>query len=492
MPTLEPSPETIADRKNQSADKRGQSGIPSLDRLLRAPGLEQLQQRTGRQLVLEEARAELAQLRQRLSSGGATATNEADAADLDDLAARIEARVGAALQMSLRPVFNLTGTILHTNLGRAPLAEEAIDAMATVARGAANVEFDLSKGRRGDRDDHVEDWLCRLTGAEAATVVNNNAAAVLLLLNTLANRKEVPVSRGELIEIGGAFRIPEIMRRAGCRLVEVGTTNRTHLRDFTEALTQRTGCLMKVHTSNYVVQGFTAEVSDEDLAALAHENGLPYMVDLGAGALTDMAALGLPHETTVSETLAKGADLVSFSGDKLLGGPQAGLIAGRADLIAKVKKNPMKRALRVDKVTMAALAATLRLYAQPETLQAKLPTLRLLTRPVADIQAMAERIAPALQQALGDGVAVEITPCTGQIGSGSLPVESLDSVALALRPKAAKGSGAALKRLAAAFRGLPCPVLGRISDDALQFDLRCLEAGDDEAAWLAQMEDLRP
>ena len=489
MPTLKPNPDTVAHQKSRCDDKHPQQEIPSLDRLLRAPELQQLQARAGRQLVLEEARAELTQLRQRLSGTNANSTEETS---LDHLAAQIEARVGAALRMSLRPVFNLTGTVLHTNLGRAPLAEEAIEAMAKAARGAVNVEFDLAKGRRGDRDDHVEDWLCRLTGAEAATVVNNNAAAVLLLLNTRANRREVPVSRGELIEIGGAFRIPNIMRRAGCRLVEVGTTNRTHLRDFTEALTSRTGCLMKVHTSNYIVQGFTAEVSDEDLAGLAHENDLPYMVDLGAGALIDMAALGLPYETTVSETLAKGADLVSFSGDKLLGGPQAGLIAGRADLIAKIKKNPMKRALRVDKVTMAALAATLRLYAQPDTLRAKLPTLRLLSRPVAEIQAMAERIAPALRLTLGDGFQVTITPSKGQIGSGSLPVESLQSVALALRPCTTKGSGAALKRLAAAFRTLPRPVLGRITDDALHFDLRCLEDGGDEAAWLAQIADLRP
>jgi L-seryl-tRNA(Ser) seleniumtransferase len=478
-------------RRNKATDQARQPGhgdIPSLDRLLRTPALEQLQARGGRQLVLEEARAELGQLRQNLNNSGAAA----DDVSLDGLAERVEARVGAALQMSLRPVFNLTGTILHTNLGRAPLAEEAIEAMAKVARGAANVEFDLAKGRRGDRDDHVEDWLCRLTGAEAATVVNNNAAAVLLMLNTLANRREVPVSRGELIEIGGAFRIPEIMRRAGCRLVEVGTTNRTHLHDFADALTPRTGIVMKVHTSNYVVQGFTAEVSDGDLAALARENGLPYMVDLGSGSLIDMAALGLPHETTVRETLEKGADLVSFSGDKLLGGPQAGLIAGRADLIAKIKKNPMKRALRVDKVTMAALAATLRLYAQPEKLTARLPTLRLLTRPIGDIQAMAERIAPALRQSLGDGTIVEIAPCTGQIGSGSLPVEILHSVALSLRPNtAAKKTGAALKRLAAAFRALPIPVLGRITDDALHFDLRCLEAGEGEQAWLAQLADLR-
>ncbi len=466
-----------------SKRSKDQSDIPSLDRLLREPGLQQLRDRTGRQLVLDEARAELNQLRRRRGQG------KDEDAGIDHLARRIEARVGAALQMSLQPVFNLTGTILHTNLGRAPLAEEAIEAMAAVARGATNLEFDLGRGRRGDRDDHVEDWLCRLTGAEAATVVNNNAAAVLLMLNTLANRREVPVSRGELIEIGGAFRIPEIMRRAGCRLVEVGTTNRTHLKDFTEAVGRRTGALMKVHTSNYVVQGFTAEVADQDLAALARQHGLPYMVDLGSGSLIDMAALGLPPETTVRETLAQGADLVSFSGDKLLGGPQAGLIAGRADLITKLKRNPMKRALRVDKVTMAALAATLRLYAQPETLQAKLPTLRLLTRPLAEIQAAAERLCPALQKTLGDQARVGIQPCSGQIGSGSLPVESLDSVALVISPSTGRrGTGGALKRLATAFRALPVPVLGRIAGDALHFDLRCLE---DETAWLGQLPELR-
>lgn len=465
-----------------------QSSIPSLDRLLRQPEMAQLLARTGRQLVVEEARAELDRLRAGLAHG-AHGQNQGLKANssLEGLAQRIEARVAGVLQMSLRPVFNLTGTILHTNLGRAPLADEAIAAMTKVAGGAANLEFDLAKGKRGDRDDHVENWLCRLTGAEAATVVNNNAAAVLLMLNTLANRREVPVSRGELIEIGGAFRLPEIMRRAGCRLVEVGTTNRTHPKDFSEAMTPRTGTLMKVHTSNYVVQGFAAEVSDRNLADLAHQHGLPYIVDLGAGALIEMRQLGLPHETTVQETLARGADLVSFSGDKLLGGPQAGLIAGRANFIAKLKKNPLKRALRVDKVTMAALAATLRLYADPDALREKLPTLRLLNRPVAEIAAAAERLAPVLRKRLPDGMAVTITLCKGQIGSGSLPVESLDSVALSISPPTGRGAGGALKRLAAAFRALPVPVLGRIGGDALHLDLRCLE---DEAAWLAQLPNL--
>jgi len=457
------------------------NAIPSLDKLLRHEILAQLIERHGRSLVVEESRAELDHQRALILQGKIDTTNT------EHLTQRIEARVGATLQMSLQPVFNLTGTVLHTNLGRAPLAEEAIEAMTAVARGSANLEFDLLKGKRGDRDDHVEDWLCRLTGAEAATVVNNNAAAVLLMLNTLANRKEVPVSRGELIEIGGSFRMPEIMRRAGCRLVEVGTTNRTHLSDFAGSISQRTGTLLKVHTSNYVVQGFTADVADGALAKLARDHNLPYIVDLGSGALINMEVLGLPHETTVQETLANGADLVSFSGDKLLGGPQAGLIAGRADLIGKLKKNPMKRALRIDKVTLAGLAATLRLYANPDTLRSRLPTLRLLSRPVDDIRAVAERLCPVLQDRLGNKMTVAILQCHGQIGSGALPVENLESVALSIRP-AGRPSGGTLKHLAAAFRALPVPVLGRISENALNFDLRCLE---EETVWTTQLSELQ-
>ena len=458
--------------------------VPSVDRVLNMPGVAALAEIHGRQPATDAVRAVIDASRAAIQEEG-----EAVLAGLDEsaLTTHIGAHLDAAAAPSLRLVFNLTGTVLHTNLARAPLPAEAIAAM-TEAAGAANLEYDLTTGKRGDRDSHLDKLLVELTGAEAATVVNNNAAAVLLVLNTLAMRKEVLVSRGELIEIGGAFRLPEIMRRAGCRLVEVGTTNRTHPKDFSEAMTPRTGTLMKVHTSNYVVQGFAAEVSDRNLADLAHQHGLPYIVDLGAGALIEMRQLGLPHETTVQETLARGADLVSFSGDKLLGGPQAGLIAGRADLIAKLKKNPLKRALRVDKVTMAALAATLCLYANPNALREKLPTLRLLSRPVAEIAAAAERLAPVLRKRLPDGMAVTITPCKGQIGSGSLPVESLDSVALSISPPTGRGAGGALKRLAAAFRALPVPVLGRIGGDALHLDLRCLE---DEAAWLAQLPKLR-
>ena len=464
-------------------DAPRQAALPSVDRLLQQPSLAALCDRVGRELVLSQVRAVLGELRQQLGTGAACSTPIAE-----DIAKTVASRTDDLLRPSLRSVFNLTGTVLHTNLGRAPLPEEAIAAMTAVARGASNLEFDLDTGRRGDRDSHLESWICRLTGAEAATVVNNNAAAVLLVLNALTADREVPVSRGELIEIGGAFRMPDIMARAGCKLVEVGTTNRTHLRDFAQAIGEQTAALMKVHTSNYVVQGFTAEVAEPDLAGLAHEHGLPFIVDLGAGSLIDLTPYGLPPEPTVQRTLAQGADLVTFSGDKLLGGPQAGLIAGRAELVAAVKKNPMKRAMRLDKVTIAALEAVLRLYADPERLIERLPTLRLLAAKAPEIRARADRLRPAVARALDNRIAVSVEDCRSQIGSGALPVDRLDSAALVLRPvDGGKGSGRRLETLAAALRGLPVPVVGRIADDALWLDLRCLE---DEAGFLAQLDRL--
>ena len=462
--------------------RAAQAAVPSVDRVIRLTPLRPLIEVHGRAVVTIAARAVLAELRQALGDEGEAAL--AGAGD-DAVVARIADHVAAMVAPTLGPVFNLTGTVLHTNLGRAPLPIEAIEAVTAVAEGASNLEFDLKTGRRGDRDAHLEGWLCRLTGAEAATVVNNNAAAVLLTLNSLALRKEVPLSRGELIEIGGAFRMPDIMKRAGCKLIEVGTTNRTHLADYAGAISGRTALVMKVHTSNYAVEGFTAAVEVPELARLADEKGLALIVDLGSGMLVPLKRYGLPHEPTAAETLAQGADIVTFSGDKLLGGPQAGIIAGRADLIARIKRNPMKRAMRVDKMTIAALAAVLRLYADPERLVERLPALRLLARPIEDIEASASRLRPVLAGPLAAIAEVDIVPCQSQIGSGALPVDRLPSVALSIRPAAAKrGAGAQLRRLTQAFRALPVPVIGRVQDGALILDLRCLE---DEATFVDQI-----
>ena len=461
-----------------------QASLPSVDRILGLAPIVALVEAHGRAVVTTGVRAVLAQLREIIGD------NTGSPPDLSDktISRRVALMVEAEARPSLRPVFNLTGTVLHTNLGRAMLPQIAIDAVAEIAMGASNLEFDLETGKRGDRDSHLEDLVCTLAGCEAATVVNNNAAAVLLVLNALALRKQVPVSRGELIEIGGAFRMPDIMARAGCKLIEVGTTNRTHAPDFEGAMGPKTAMIMKVHTSNYVVEGFTASVPEKKLAEIAHAHDVPFVVDLGAGSLVDLAQYGLPHEPTVAETLANGADLVTFSGDKLLGGPQAGIIAGRKDLIAKIKRNPMKRALRCDKMTLAALEAVLRLYQDPDRLAQHVPVIGLLSRPAQDIEAQATRLAPLLQAQLGDGMRVKMLPCQSQIGSGSLPVENLESFALAVCPDPKKrGTGRALNTLSAALRALPMAVIGRIQDDSFILDLRCLG---DEAGFLAQLDQL--
>ncbi len=444
------------------------SPLPSLDALLRSAEAAVLLERFGRQATTAALRATLAARR-------AARDYPAPAASILDAAADSLARQFAVSQ---RPVFNLTGTVLHTNLGRAPLPPEAAEAAAAALRSATTVEFDLATGRRGERDDHVAPLLCRITGAEAATVVNNNAAAVLLVLNTFALGKQVPVSRGELIEIGGAFRIPDIMARAGAVLREVGTTNRTHARDYQGALGPDTALLMRVHPSNYAITGFTAAVGTAELAGIAHAAGLPLVEDLGSGSLVDLAVWGLPHEPTPQESLAAGADLVTFSGDKLLGGPQAGLIVGRAELIRRINANPMKRALRLDKARLAALEHVLRLYLDPDRVAERLPALRLLVRPDAAIRATAERLLPRLRGAFPNRpVAVE--PCRSQIGSGAMPVDLLPSAALTI-------GGSALETLASMLRALPRPVIGRIATGRLWLDCRCLEP-DEEAAFLAQL-----
>ena len=454
--------------------------IPSVDRLLRRS--DHLIAAFGRSAVTATIREVLGEMRARSATQRLLGTGET--AIIDHVANRL------ALQSkpSLQRVLNLTGTVLHTNLGRASLPAEAIDALAMAAAGASNLEYDLRAGRRGDRDAHIEAQLCRLTGAEAATVVNNNAAAVLLILNTFARGKQVPVSRGELIEIGDSFRMPDIMRRSGCRLVEVGTTNRTHLRDYAESIGPRTGLVMKVHTSNYTIEGFTASVSEVALAKLCRDRGVPFAVDLGSGALVDLRDYGLPHEPTPMEALKNGADLVSFSGDKLLGGPQAGIIVGQADLVARIRRNAMKRALRVDKLTVAALSSVLALYTDPDRLAVRLPALRALHRPLAEIRNMAKRLQPVLAARLDGAAAVDIVACDSEIGSGALATQQVASAGLAIRPAIGRrGAGTALKNLARAFRDLPIPVIGRIEGGAFLLDLRCL---DDETILAAQLAQL--
>lgn len=383
---------------------------------------------------------------------------------------------------SLRPVLNLSGTVLHTNLGRARLPESALDAMRKVGLQYSNLEFDLEEGQRGDRDVHIEQLIQKITGAEAATVVNNNAAAVMIALSALAAGKEVPVSRGELVEIGGSFRIPDIMSQSGCRLREIGTTNRTHAKDYVNAINETTGVLMKVHTSNYEINGFTKAVSDAEVATIAYEHDLPFITDLGSGTLVDLRKWGLPYETTVQDSLKAGADIVTFSGDKLLGGPQCGLIVGRRDLIAKIKQHPLKRALRLDKLTIAALTEVLRLYLNPDQLTVHIPALRDLAKPVEAIEVLANEVLSRIKL---PGFNVKIIEVESQIGSGALPTSSVPSIGIAIESK--DGSGSKIIALEQACRMLPIPVLGRLHDGALKFDLRTL---DDANSLIEQLDQL--
>ncbi|MFN8543542.1 MAG: L-seryl-tRNA(Sec) selenium transferase [Candidatus Binatia bacterium] len=446
--------------------------IPSVAQLLQAPAATPLLARVSRERVATAVRAVLDEVRAAALAGTPVPGSEAI---LDTVAGRL-AREAVP---RMRRVINATGVGLHTNLGRATLADAAVEALVAAARGPVNLELDLATGRRGHRDTLVADDLAALTGAEAALVVNNNAAAVLLALDSLAAGREAIVSRGELVEIGGSFRMPDVMEHAGVRLREVGTTNRTHPDDYRRAIGPETAVLLKVHPSNFRVVGFTASVALADLVAIGRETGVPVVEDLGSGALVDLARWGLPHEPVVRERVAAGADLVTFSGDKLLGGPQAGIVVGRRELVAKLAANPLRRALRPDKLTLAALGATLGLYRHAPDLAAVLPTLRWLTRPLAELEAVGRAAIPLLEQRLGAGWRVTLVPAEAEVGSGAVPAVPLPSRALAVEHPQVSA-----EEIAARFRRACPPVLGRIRDDRFLLDLRGVLVPEDLAVEL--------
>jgi len=454
---------------------RAFAGLPSVDEVLRTPCGLGCVARFGHAATVAMVRSRLDALRERLRDDPSATADRAVASE--QVSHEANAALVARDATRMVRVFNLTGTVLHTNLGRALYAPEAITAATRAMRHPLALEYDLATGKRGQRDDAVCALVAELTGAEDACLVNNNASAVLLVLAALGAGRETIVSRGELIEIGGSFRMPAIMEAAGTRLREVGTTNRTHLKDYRAAVGAQTALLMKVHTSNYLVQGFTRETTVAELAPLAREAGLPLIDDLGSGTLVDLTQWGLARERTVQDALREGADLVTFSGDKLLGGPQAGFIVGRRDLVRACAAHPIKRAVRLDKVRLAALEATLKLYRDPDRLAERLPTLAAFARPLDELRALAETLRARVAETTGR--VVEIVEARSQIGSGALPLETIPSVALRL-----PAPGGEADRLAAAFRRLPIPVIGRVEGGALLFDLRCL---DDAAAFLDQL-----
>jgi L-seryl-tRNA(Ser) seleniumtransferase len=438
------------------------AALPAVYEILAHPRLVALAAKVDHALLVAEIQGRLAQHREALRVDGGAPP------DADTVAVEVAHAVASWFEPRLKSVINLTGTLLHTNLGRAPLSSDAVAAMVA-ASGTVNLEYDLARGKRGDRDTLVEELLCRLSGAEAATVVNNNAAAVYLALNTLADRKRVAVSRGELVEIGDSFRIPDIVKKSGCRLMEIGTTNRTHLKDYGQALEAGAALLLKVHASNYRVQGFTHEVPLTELVALGRQHHVPVVTDLGSGAFIDMQRWGLAGEPTVPESVAAGADVVTFSGDKLLGGPQAGLIVGRTEAIKRIKRNPMKRALRCDKLILAALEATLRAYLSPATIEQALPAYALIGRSLDEIQKLADSVRPHVERWAAGRATVTIEPGHSQVGSGSLPDQTLETWLIALTPL--RGSP---ETLAKALRELRPPVIGRVHGGKVLLDIRGL------------------
>ncbi len=471
--TMQQSP----DRVNPAASDRQEHlrSIPKVDECLAALEGDVAGSGTPASVVKAAVREVLAEVRQAILAGEQVVP---DALDIDALLPRFLARIHHRQRPRLRRIINATGVIIHTNLGRSVLPRSAMDAIFEAGSRYSNLEFDLESGRRGSRYSLVEELLCELTGAQSALVVNNNAAAVLIVLETLAKGREVVVSRGQLVEIGGSFRIPDVMARSGARLVEVGATNRTHLRDYENAIGEETGLLLKVHCSNYRIIGFTSQVSNEDLVALGRRRGLPVMEDLGSGCFVDLSRFGLMKEPTVQEVVASGVDVVTFSGDKLLGGPQAGIILGSRELVDRIKKNPLNRALRIDKFTLAGLESILRLYRDPEHVTETIPTLAMIATPVTVVDRRARRLLRRLRRIAADTCEFSLADTVARVGGGAMPEQNLPSRAVTMIP-----ARLSINRLEELLRHEEVPVIGRIEDERFLLDMRTV--ADDEVVLLA-------
>jgi L-seryl-tRNA(Ser) seleniumtransferase len=446
--------------------------LPKIDEIILLLEKQDIYSLAPRDIVIATCRTVVQNLRKKIMDA-----KEKDlpkfSLDLASAVVEVEQLIKGLYRYSLRRVVNATGVILHTNLGRAPLCTEALQRIMEVGKGYSNLEFDLTKGERGQRYDHVSKLICALTGAEDTLIVNNNAAAVLLVLNTLAEEKEAIVSRGELIEIGGEFRIPEIMHKSTSRLREVGTTNRTRLADYEKAINADTGLILKVHTSNFRIVGFTEEADIESLVALGKSRGIPVMDDLGSGCLIDLDKYGLQHEPTVRETVATGIDVVTFSGDKLLGGPQAGIIVGKKEVLTKIKKNPLNRALRIDKFTLAALEATLMHYLNPADAVKKIRSLKALTEPVTEVKKRAEKLIAKLQNEKFDSLKFTIREDFAAAGGGSLPTQQIPTVLVAIKNKKITAS-----KMEEKLRKLEVPVIVRVDKNEILLDLRTVAEDD--------------
>lgn len=440
--------------------------IPKVDLLIEHEEIKELINNNDRELVVDIIREKTEELRSFILTCDSSISEEEISNRIDSLINDISIKVKKATSLNMRRVINATGTILHTNLGRAVISEKIAERLKEIVTGYSNLEYDIEAGERGERYSHFEDIVCRITGAEAAMAVNNNAAAVMLILSTIAKNKEVVVSRGELVEIGGSFRVPDVMLQSGSKLVEIGTTNKTHLRDYENAINEETAALLKVHTSNYKIVGFTENVSIMELSELSKKYNLPLIEDIGSGVLIDLSKYGLSYEPTVQESIKNGADIVCFSGDKLLGGPQAGIIVGKKEYISKMKKNPLTRAMRIDKFTATVLEAVFHEYINEENAIKNIPVLKMITEEISELEANAQYLFNETKD-IHEHVEIQIDDCDSQIGGGSLPLERIKSKCISIKPK--KITTALFEKR---LRGLD--VVIRISDDKAIFDMRTI------------------